>query len=1470
MTIRGIPIEFKLDTGADANVLPLEQIRKLPGDVILKPTETMLVAYGGARIKPAEQRPEPRSYNIVTGSGQTYRRNRRHLRASKDTSLPGVVEVVEGDDTERLEVQNMVVSVAASSIESVVVTLDEPEAQNAMDSRTVLVLLWMLLSSSTTGIKLDGNGYVDVTIAIGSKVPQDNTLIDKIKNMFTEGSIYLHQALEKKVYFKEATILVPPHWNGEGFDKASTESYEKAKIRIDNADSDEPYAHQYAECGDEAQYIHFTPNYLLNDSVIQLYGPRGKVLVHEWAHLRWGVYDEYSETKPFYHSNGRPAATRCSSFIDGLLYQRSADGSLRQCNIDQQTFLPTKECMFFPNKIQYTDSSIMFMPSLDSGSRILRQQQAATHLLRNIIEDQASVGIVTFSDNANTLSPLTTIYNESTREKLIKLLPNQASGYTYVCKGLDLGLEPGDWKYSIQTTINQSLTITVTSHAASADVPPIIVKARMSQQFSDGTKPMIVFAEVSQNYRPVINAEVRAYLESQSGSPQELQLLDNGAGADAFKDDGVYSRYFTKFENGRISLKVRVKNQDGQARFSFPKRTGAPYIPGYVVNGVVELNPPKPPVSEEPLEVGSFTRTAIGESFEVAFTGSTPPNFPPNRITDLSAEIQEDSVFLSWTAPGEDLDQGTAKSYEIRWSYDLQMLRESFSNGHVVNTAAVSPQKAGSVEQHSFNLTMDSRTVFVLLWMLLSSSIGIKLDGNGYVDVTIAISSRVPQDNTLIDKIKDMVTKGSIHLHQALDKKVYFKEATILVPPHWNSKEFTKARAESYEKANIRIDNANPAYGDEPYTLQYDECGAEAQFIHFTPNFLQDDTLIKTYGSRGKVLVHEWAHLRWGVYDEYSETNPFYYSNGHIEATRCSKNIEGQYYDESRQPCQTDPQTLLPTKGCKFFPNKYQNTDSSIMFLPSLDSVSTFCHENEHNYEAPNLQNKKCGKATRTVIFEDSVDKDALRSLKPLLSSPPVPTFKVVQRMHRVVCLVLDVSGSMKGPRMRRLQQAATHFLQNIIEDQASVGIVTFSTDAKTLSPLTTIDSESTREKLIKLLPKVAEGWTYICKGLNLGLQVLTKDNGDVIGDEIIFLTDGEATDNINSCVPAAIKSGAIIHTIALGDKADKALREMADKTDSMGKKTSDWFNGTILVDQTIGTKTSFTITYETSLPDISIQSPSGLTYKQVQMRHDEAAKTVTLKVSGTAQPGDWKYSIQTKISQSLTITATSQAARADVPPIVVKARMNQQFSDGTKPMIVFAEVSQNYRPVINAEVWAYLESESGSAQELQLLDNGAGVVELNPQKPPVSEEPLEVGRFTRTATGESFEVAFTGSTPPNFPPNKITDLSAEIQEDSVLLNWTAPGEDLDYGTAKSYEIRWSFDLKELRFNFSNAHVFNTAAVSPLEAGSVEQHSFNPNITIQNGTTVFFAVQSVDKKSVKSEISNIAQASKMLPGPETC
>ncbi|MCJ8750493.1 hypothetical protein PDJAM_G00268980 [Pangasius djambal] len=129
------------------------------------------------------------------------------------------------------------------------------------------------------------------------------------------------------------------------------------------------------------------------------------------------------------------------------------------------------------------------------------------------------------------------------------------------------------------------MSLTVMSRAAHEDVHPVTVTARMNQQTSDGTKAMLVLAEVRQKYSPVLGASVWAYLESDTGNSVELQLLDNGAGADAFKDDGIYSRYFTKLKRGKYSLKVRVKNQHGGVQSSAHRHSGALYVPGYIVDG---------------------------------------------------------------------------------------------------------------------------------------------------------------------------------------------------------------------------------------------------------------------------------------------------------------------------------------------------------------------------------------------------------------------------------------------------------------------------------------------------------------------------------------------------------------------------------------------------------------------------------------------------------------------------------------------------------------------------------------------------------------------------------------------------------------------------------------------------------------------------------------------------------------------
>uniref|UniRef100_A0A3B4T1P7 Reverse transcriptase/retrotransposon-derived protein RNase H-like domain-containing protein n=1 Tax=Seriola dumerili TaxID=41447 RepID=A0A3B4T1P7_SERDU len=45
-TVRGVAIKFKLDT----NVLPMHMFRQLPGPIRLRPTKTVLIAFGGARL----------------------------------------------------------------------------------------------------------------------------------------------------------------------------------------------------------------------------------------------------------------------------------------------------------------------------------------------------------------------------------------------------------------------------------------------------------------------------------------------------------------------------------------------------------------------------------------------------------------------------------------------------------------------------------------------------------------------------------------------------------------------------------------------------------------------------------------------------------------------------------------------------------------------------------------------------------------------------------------------------------------------------------------------------------------------------------------------------------------------------------------------------------------------------------------------------------------------------------------------------------------------------------------------------------------------------------------------------------------------------------------------------------------------------------------------------------------------------
>ncbi|KAJ6656287.1 hypothetical protein lerEdw1_003943 [Lerista edwardsae] len=651
-----------------------------------------------------------------------------------------------------------------------------------------------------------------------------------------------------------------------------------------------------------------------------------------------------------------------------------------------------------------------------------------------------------------------------------------------------------------------------------------------------------------------------------------------------------------------------------------------------------------------------------------------------------------------------------------------------------------------------------SRWFLFLVLQLLHELNGsmVKLNNGGFEDIIIAINPELPEDQKIVDNLKDMIKEASTYLFSATRNRFYFKTAKIVIPLSWKPKpEYKRTVTESYEEADVIVADPYLKYGDQPYTLQYGGCGEKGRYIHFTPNFLTNDNSADVYGPRGRVFVHEWAHLRWGVFDEYNDDAPFY-SNGKSkpEATRCSTKITGKYVFRENtgkiRSCKVDRQTRLYEAGCQFVPEKKQHASASIMYMPSLHSATQFCDQSNHNIEATNLQNKLCNYRSTWEVIMDSAD---FASSSPLTAPPPVPTISLLQVQDRVICLVLDVSGSMDShDRINRLRQAAELFLLQIIETGSWVGIVTYSDHAEIKSPLQQIVDDRVRRSLTNVLPTTGSGGTSICSGVRAGFQVFLQKFNNTEGCEMVLLTAGEDS-AVHSCFAEAARSGSKIHTIALGPSAARELEMLSDLTGGLKFAATDnldfsgfidafngissgsgtffhqtiqleskslsispfqWLHGAVSIDRTVGNDMSFVVTWgmSTAPPDILMTDPKGKIYPQADFETDITnTRMAQLKIGGTAEAGDWAYSIRNihNTAQVISMTVSSRAASLSEPPVIVKPYLRRNTNIYPNPMVIYAEVSQGFLPVIGANVIAILESESGTAEEITLLDDGSG-----------------------------------------------------------------------------------------------------------------------------------------------------------------
>ncbi|KAF4021614.1 hypothetical protein G4228_013559 [Cervus hanglu yarkandensis] len=1202
----------------------------------------------------------------------------------------------------------------------------------------LFLTLHLLPGMKSSMVNLINNGYEGIVIAINPSVPEDEKLIENIKEMVTEASTYLFHATKRRVYFRNVRILIPMTWKSKSeYFIPKQESYDQADVIVANPYliyGDDPYTLQYGRCGEKGKYIHFTPNFMLTNN-FRIYGSRGRVFVHEWAHLRWGIFDEYNMDRPFYIARKNTIeATRCSTHITGtVVFKKCQGGSCitRPCRRDSQTGLYEAKCTFIPEKSQTAKESIMFMQSLHSAIIHSNQSTSGSEIILLTDGEDNEINLC-FEDVKQSGAIIHTIALGPSAAKELETLSNMTGGYRFFANKDINGLTNAFSRISSRSgSITQqaiqleSKALKITGRKRVNGTVPIdstigndtffvvtwtIQKPEILLQDPKGKKyKTLDFKEDKLNIR---SARLRIPGIAETGT-WTYSLLNNHASSQMLtvtvttrarspttppviatahmsQNTAHYPSpviVYAQVSQGflpvlGISVIAIIETEDGHQVTLELWDNGA---------GKIILNPPRPEVKDDlaKVKIEDFSRLTSGGSFTVSGAppppGNHPSVLPPSKITDLEAKFKEDYIQLSWTAPGNVLDKGKA---------------------------------SGSFPMSQF----------------------------------------------------EMVTEASTYLFHATKRRVYFRNVSILIPMTWKSKsEYLMPKQESYDQAEVIVANPYLKHGDDPYTLQYGRCGEKGQYIHFTPDFLLNNNL-PIYGSRGRAFVHEWAHLRWGVFDEYNGDQPFYISRRNtIEATRCSTHITGTVVFKKCQggscitrPCRRDSQTGLYEAKCTFIPEKSQTAKESIMFMQSLHSA--------------------------------------------------------------------------------------------IIQSHQSTS-----------------------------------------------------------GSEIILLTDGEDNE-IHLCIEEVKQSGVIIHTIALGPSAAKELETLSDMTGGnrfyankdingltnafsrissrsgsitqqtiqleskalaiIGKK---WVNGTVPVDSTIGNDTFFVVTWTIQKPEILLQDPKGKKYKTSDFKEDKLnIHSARLRIPGIAETGTWTYSLLNNhaSSQMLTVTVTTRARSPTTPPVTAIAHMSQNTAHYPSPVIVYAQVSQGFLPVLGINVTAIIETEDGHQVTLELWDNGAGKIILNPPRPEVKDDlaKVEIEDFNRLTSGGSFTVS--GAPPPGnhpsvLPPNKIIDLEAKFKEYHIQLSWTAPGNVLDKGKANSYIIRISKSFVDLQEDFDNATLVNTSSLKPKEAGSVENFEFKPEpFRIENGTNFYIAIQAINEANLISEVSNIAQAIKFIPMPE--
>lgn len=172
---------------------------------------------------------------------------------------------------------------------------------------------------------------------------------------------------------------------------------------------------------------------------------------------------------------------------------------------------------------------------------------------------------------------------------------------------------------------------------------------------------------------------------------------------------------------------------------------------------------------------------------------------------------------------------------------------------------------------------------------------------------------------------------------------------------------------------------------------------------------------------------------------------------------------------------------------------------------------------------------RRLGNAGLSVEALFSLSLQASRTVAPAISEEQVlyalfdiraaKSVSSGQRLPLNLCLVIDRSTSMQGPRLDQVKAASIQMIDALSESD-SLAIVAFSDRAEVMWPNQPV-GDAIRAKA-RLSAIQASGGTEILQGLQLGMEELEKHRRSQSINHLILLTDGQTYGDEEKCLALA------------------------------------------------------------------------------------------------------------------------------------------------------------------------------------------------------------------------------------------------------------------------------------------------------------------------------------------------------------